>query len=149
MASARASCTGSVGGLNGSRAMKTALTAFILSALALGAGCASEVGPTGTPATGGTTPETTAPATAAPVEKKKYVCESDGDCEMSCMIPGNCCGELCVCKRPYHRDELVAIREANTKKCAKDPLPCPAARTGEVAVATCTAVLGSALAVLQ
>lgn len=53
-------------------------------------------------------------------------CSSKKDCRVTCDLPNSCCGQLCDCTKPYHKDQLPAMRKANEALCAKNP-GCPKA----------------------
>ena len=56
-----------------------------------------------------------------------YRCKFDHQCTVSCDIPASCCGELCQCTRPYHKNELAAVRKRNKDVCALKDVQCPEA----------------------
>jgi len=58
-----------------------------------------------------------------------YRCSTSRDCVVSCISPGDCCGELCTCSNAYHENELKAVRKRNQDACPKsDDESCPVAR---------------------
>jgi hypothetical protein len=44
-------------------------------------------------------------------------CRSDAECELSGMVPGDCCGDLCGAAHVYNTKWLAAARPAHDKDC--------------------------------
>jgi hypothetical protein len=51
--------------------------------------------------------------------RESLTCSSHDDCVLSCVIPDDCCGELCNCTRPYNRKAIAEIRKRNEAACPK------------------------------
>jgi len=80
--------------------------ALALAALMVSPACKKD------PKTGGPTKD---PLTDA------YRCQSDDECQVSCSIKGECCGQPCACTNVYHDKELDDMYAEDSGKCSGAP----------------------------
>ena len=108
---------------NGAMGLRSLAIIPFLAALA----CGTTAAPTSNPPA----VDPPAPAIDADVEPVEsaapasYSCTSDDECKVSCKREDDCCGKLCECDIPYHRDQLERIIEDHRANCKR---PCAVAR---------------------
>jgi hypothetical protein len=49
-------------------------------------------------------------------------CKVDGDCELSCYVPEECCSS-CECANPWHKDDLARASSWRSEHCARADCP--------------------------
>ncbi len=103
-----------------------ALAALLAASLASQLGCKKDTH-ADPPAPGTAKALPTTPTDGPATRPTTYKCESFRDCTVSCDVRRECCGELCQCTQPYHREELLASRAKKREICTEASEACPEA----------------------